>query len=133
MRTIKSLQVGLLLIQSDLLDSTIAFPIPTYIILKDDVISPALQEQLSKVPNLSLISAVEYLSVNSLRVAELTLCKLQVLCIPGVYDEKRYEDESNVSPIYYRKSQIDKMLEEGNDQGVDFVLSAEWALGSYYT
>lgn len=101
------------------IDSTIAFPIPTYIILKDDVISPALQEQLSKVPNLSLISAVEYLSVNSLRV----------LCIPGVYDEKRYEDESNVSPIYYRKSQIDKMLEEGNGQGVDFVLSAEWALG----
>ena len=56
-----------------------------------------------------------------------------MLCIPGVYDEKRYEDESNISPIYYRKSQIGKILEEGNGQGVDFVLSAEWALGSCYT
>lgn len=54
---------------------------------------------------------------------------LQILCIPGIYSEKRYLDESHPSPVYYRKSQIDRVLSTIPATGVDFVLSAEWAYG----
>lgn len=54
-----------------------------------------------------------------------------MLCIPGAYDPQRYLDESNVSPCYYRKSQIDAVLKQSDEAPVDLVLSGEWAAGYY--
>lgn len=45
-----------------------AFPIPTYIVVKDDIISPEYMVQLRAIPNLTIVTDVTYLSVLGLRV-----------------------------------------------------------------
>ena len=54
--------------ESDRIDSSISFSLPTYVVLKDDVISDELRDQLSKVKNLTLVTDVSFQTINDLRV-----------------------------------------------------------------
>lgn len=54
--------------ESDRIDSSISFSLPTYVVLKDDVISDELRDQLSKVKNLTLVTDVSFQAINDLRV-----------------------------------------------------------------
>ena len=50
--------------------------------------------------------------------------------IPGIYDEKEYtNNDSSSSSVYYHKSQIEQAIAASGEANVDFVFSAEWALG----
>ena len=50
------------------IDSSISFSLPTYVVLKDDIVSDELREQLSKVKNLTLVTDVSVQTINDLRV-----------------------------------------------------------------
>ena len=50
------------------LDSSVQFPIPTYIVPKDDVISEELLTQLKSLPNVHVILGVEYIQFKELSV-----------------------------------------------------------------
>ena len=50
------------------LDETTTFPIPTYIILKDDCLSASLISQLTKLQNVTLIQKPSLINVNELSV-----------------------------------------------------------------
>ena len=50
------------------IEPSMAFPIPTYIVVKDDIISPEYMVQLRAIPNLTVVTDVTYLSVLGLRV-----------------------------------------------------------------
>ena len=54
--------------ESDRIDSSISFSLPTYVVLKDDVISDELRDQLSKVKNITLVTDVSFQTINDLRV-----------------------------------------------------------------
>lgn len=54
--------------ESHRIDSSISFSLPTYVVLKDDVVSDELREQLSKVKNLMLVTDVSFQTINGLRV-----------------------------------------------------------------
>ena len=50
------------------LDNSTSFPIPTYVIIKDDIITEALQQELDKVDNLTIIQKPCVLNVQELSV-----------------------------------------------------------------
>lgn len=50
------------------IDSSISFSLPTYVVLKDDIVSDELREQLSKVKNLTLVTDVSVQTIIGLRV-----------------------------------------------------------------
>ena len=54
--------------ESHRIDSSISFSLPTYVVLKDDIVSDELREQLSKVKNLTLVTDVSVQTINDLRV-----------------------------------------------------------------
>ena len=53
------------------IDSSISFSLPTYVVLKDDIVSDELREQLSKVKNLTLVTDVSVQTINNLRVCSI--------------------------------------------------------------
>ena len=53
----------------------------------------------------------------------------KVLFIPGIYNEKEYNNTDSAASIYYHKSQIEQAIAASEETNVDFVFSAEWALG----
>lgn len=116
-----------------LLSIDIDFPIPTYVILKDETLSPELKEHFKGMPNVTVVTDVDYIQYKELTVWDVSSFNSQLLCIPGIYDAKHYLDETHTSSAYYRKSQIDRILATIPPTGVDFVLSAEWSYGqSFY-
>lgn len=63
------------------IDSSISFSLPTYVVLKDDIVSDELREQLSKVKNLTLVTDVSVQTINDLRVLSIQF----QLCIGFVH------------------------------------------------
>ena len=83
-------------------------------------------------PNVTVVTDVDYIQYKELTVWDVSSFYLQLLCIPGMYDAKHYLDETHTSSAYYRKSQIDQILATIPPTGVDFVLSAEWSYGQSF-
>ncbi|KNB43884.1 hypothetical protein JH06_2165 [Blastocystis sp. subtype 4] len=111
--------IGRFLDENNSIPLNIDFPIPTYVVLKDETLSPELKDHFAGMTNVTIVTDVDYIQFKD----------LIVLCIPGVYDPEHYLDEAHISSAYYRKSQIDRVLATIPQTGVDFVLSAEWSYG----
>ena len=50
------------------IDSSTVFPIPTYVVLKDDIISDSLMSQMSTLANLTIIQKPEIVTFKELNV-----------------------------------------------------------------
>ena len=50
------------------IDQSTVFPIPTYVVLKDDIVSDSLMSQMSKLPNLTVIQKPSIISFKDLNV-----------------------------------------------------------------
>lgn len=59
----------MVLLFSNCIDSTTVFPIPTYVILKDDILTDSLSKELSGIPNLTLIQQPRLLTVQDLNAS----------------------------------------------------------------
>lgn len=61
--------IDLCLVVSYSLDQTTTFPIPTYIVLKDDILSDSCLEELKKHQNVTVISKAGIITVQNLNVS----------------------------------------------------------------